>query len=83
MPFELAVSVPAGVDEAEVRRRLLEEHTVEIGAAFGELAGKVWRVGLMGHSARVENIVHFLDGLEAVLGEPSGHPAEAARKVLS
>jgi len=78
-----AVSVPAGVDEAQVRRRLLEEHDVEIGAAYGELAGKIWRVGLMGHSARVENIVYFLDSLETVLGKPSQRSAEVARKVLS
>ena len=83
LPQLNAVSVPAGVDEAQVRRRLLEEHDVEIGAAYSELAGKIWRVGLMGHSSRVENIVYFLDSLETVLGKPSQRSAEVARKVLS
>jgi alanine-glyoxylate transaminase / serine-glyoxylate transaminase / serine-pyruvate transaminase len=83
LPQLNAVSVPAGVDEALVRKRLLDDHRVEIGAAYGELAGKIWRVGLMGHSARVENVVYFLESLETVLGKPSGQTADVARKVLS
>ena len=43
-----AVRVPAGVDEAAVRRRLLDSYSIEIGAGLGPLAGKIWRVGLMG-----------------------------------
>jgi alanine-glyoxylate transaminase/serine-glyoxylate transaminase/serine-pyruvate transaminase len=83
-----AVSVPAGVDEALVRRRLLEEHGLEIGAGLGALAGRIWRIGLMGHSARAENVLHCLRSLEAVLGELGvsvgrGQAAEAAGKMLS
>jgi len=83
LPQLNAVSVPAGVDESDVRRRLLEEHGIEVGAAYGELAGRVWRVGLMGHSARSENVVYFLDSLGNVLGKASEAASAAARKVLS
>lgn len=50
------VKVPEGVDEAAVRTRLLMEFNLEIGAGLGAFAGKVWRIGLMGYSARQENI---------------------------
>lgn len=50
------VKVPAGVDEAAVRRRLLTEHAIEIGAGLGPLAGKVFRIGLMGSGATLENV---------------------------
>lgn len=83
LPQLNAVSVPPGVDEALVRKRLLDEHGLEIGAGLGELAGRIWRVGLMGHSARVENVVNFLDSLGKVLGKATEPASEAARKVLS
>ncbi len=50
------VKIPEGVDEAAVRKRLLSEFNLEIGAGLGAFAGKVWRIGLMGYSARQENI---------------------------
>jgi alanine-glyoxylate transaminase/serine-glyoxylate transaminase/serine-pyruvate transaminase len=59
--------VPEGVDEAAVRRKLLEQHDIEIGAGLGPLAGKIWRVGLMGHTARAENVQRLLDALSATL----------------
>ncbi len=64
-----AVSVPAGIDEAVVRRRLLDEYNLEIGAGLGALAGKIWRIGLMGYSSRPENIVGCLTALGAVLAD--------------
>ncbi len=67
LPMLNAVKVPPGVDEADVRRRLLEEHNIEIGAGLGPLAGKIWRVGLMGHTARPANVDRLLDALKAVL----------------
>lgn len=67
LPMLNAVTVPDGVDEASVRRRLLEEHDIEIGAGLGDLAGRVWRIGLMGHTARAENVDRFLEALAAVL----------------
>ena len=51
-PMITLVNVPDGVDEAGVRQQLLEEHGIEIMAAFGALHGKVWRIGLMGYNAR-------------------------------
>lgn len=62
-----AVDVPRGVDEARVRGRLLEEHGLEIGAGLGALAGKVWRIGLMGYSARAENVELCISALGSVL----------------
>jgi alanine-glyoxylate transaminase/serine-glyoxylate transaminase/serine-pyruvate transaminase len=61
------VRVPAGVDEAAVRRRLLEEYSIEIAGGLGAFKGAAWRVGLMGHSARPENVVTLLGALERVL----------------
>jgi alanine-glyoxylate transaminase/serine-glyoxylate transaminase/serine-pyruvate transaminase len=54
--------------EAELRRRLLDEHDIEVGGGLGKLAGAVWRVGLMGENARVENVEHLGRALERVLG---------------
>ncbi len=69
LPQLNAVSIPEGVDDAAVRRRLLEEYNLEIGAGLGALAGKVWRIGLMGHSSRAENILLCVAALEAVLSD--------------
>lgn len=62
-----AVVVPEGVDEARVRGALLSEHGVEIGAGLGALAGKVWRIGLMGYGSRPENVERCLLALGAEL----------------
>jgi alanine-glyoxylate transaminase/serine-glyoxylate transaminase/serine-pyruvate transaminase len=67
LPMLNAVKVPTGVDEAAVRARLRGEHHIEIGAGLGPLAGKVWRVGLMGHTARPANVERLLGALGAVL----------------
>jgi len=69
LPQLNAVTIPAGVDDAAVRGRLLNEYNIEIGAGLGALAGKVWRIGLMGHSSRPENILLCVGALEAVLGD--------------
>ncbi len=69
LPQLNAVTVPEGIDEAAVRARLLNEYNLEIGAGLGALAGKVWRIGLMGHSCRAENIILCLGALESVLSE--------------
>jgi alanine-glyoxylate transaminase/serine-glyoxylate transaminase/serine-pyruvate transaminase len=63
------VKVPQGIDEAAVRTQLLEEEDIEIGAGLGPLAGKVWRIGLMGYSCRTENVDRLLSALEGVLGD--------------
>jgi len=67
LPMLNAVKVPAGVDEAGVRARLLGEHRIEIGAGLGPLAGKIWRVGLMGHTAREANVRRLIEALRAEL----------------
>jgi alanine-glyoxylate transaminase/serine-glyoxylate transaminase/serine-pyruvate transaminase len=69
LPQLNAVSIPEGVDDAQIRSRLLQEYNLELGAGLGALAGKVWRIGLMGHSARAENILLCISALEAVLSE--------------
>ncbi len=62
-----AVEIPSGADDAAVRRRLLEEFNLEIGGGLGPLKGRVWRVGLMGHSSTKNNVLLFLGALEYVL----------------
>lgn len=62
-----AVGVPAGVDEAGVRKRLLEEFNIEIGAGLGPFKGKVWRIGLMGESCRPQNVRTLLEALRKLL----------------
>lgn len=61
------VHIPAGADDANVRRRLLEEYGIEIGAGLGPMAGKAWRIGLMGHGASVRNVDLLLAALRAIL----------------
>ncbi len=69
LPQLNAVTIPEGVDDAVVRSRLLNDFNLEIGAGLGALAGKVWRIGLMGHSSRTENILLCVGALESVLGD--------------
>lgn len=69
LPQLNAVTIPEGVDDAMVRSHLLNEYSLEIGAGLGALAGKVWRIGLMGHSSRAENILLCIGALESVLGD--------------
>ena len=61
------VTIPEGVDEGSIRRQLLADYNLEIGAGLGSLAGKVWRIGLMGYASRPENVLLCLSALEAVL----------------
>jgi alanine-glyoxylate transaminase/serine-glyoxylate transaminase/serine-pyruvate transaminase len=87
LPQLNTVSIPEGVDEARVRATLLNRYNLEIGAGLGALAGKVWRFGLMGHSASAKNVLFCLAALEAVLtelGAPINHgvAVTAAQKVI-
>jgi alanine-glyoxylate transaminase/serine-glyoxylate transaminase/serine-pyruvate transaminase len=61
------VMVPEGTDEARVRRHLLSEHGIEVGAGLGPLKGKIWRVGLMGETSTKENVETFLAALRRSL----------------
>lgn len=67
LPMLNAVTIPEGIDDARVRSRLLVEHDIEIGAGLGPLAGKIWRIGLMGHTARRENVDRLIAALQSVL----------------
>jgi alanine-glyoxylate transaminase/serine-glyoxylate transaminase/serine-pyruvate transaminase len=63
-----AVRIPAGVDEKAVRERLLTKHKIEIGAGLGPLAGRIWRIGLMGSGATVANAQRVVTALAEALG---------------
>ena len=81
------VRVPAGVDEAAVRRTLLNSFNIEVGAGLGPLAGKIWRVGLMGASSTHQTLLQFLAALEEALvlsgsPVPSGAGVAAASAAL-
>jgi alanine-glyoxylate transaminase/serine-glyoxylate transaminase/serine-pyruvate transaminase len=65
LPQLNSVYIPASVDDAAARGRLLNEFNLEIGAGLGTLAGKIWRIGLMGHSAKQENVDYCLKALAA------------------
>lgn len=67
LPQLNAVTIPDGVDEAQVRGRLLNEFNLEIGSGLGALAGKVWRIGLMGYASNPKNVMFCLGALDAVL----------------
>jgi (S)-ureidoglycine-glyoxylate aminotransferase len=67
LPFVTPVIVPDGVNEQRVRQRLVEDFGVEIGAAFGPLEGKIWRIGTMGYAAARPNVLLGLAALETVL----------------
>ncbi len=67
LPTLNVVCVPDGVDELAVRKRLRSDFKIEISGGLGPLAGRTWRIGLMGHSARVENVERLLDALRQVL----------------
>ena len=84
LPFITPVVVPGGVDELRVRRQLVEEFGIEIGAAFGQLQGRIWRIGTMGYTAARPNVLLCLAALESVLRAegwrvPAGAGVDAAR----
>jgi alanine-glyoxylate transaminase/serine-glyoxylate transaminase/serine-pyruvate transaminase len=69
LPQLNSVKIPEGVDDAEVRSILLNKFDLEIGAGLGALAGKTWRIGLMGYSSNPRNVLFCLNALESVLSE--------------
>lgn len=80
-----AVCIPPGVEDAKVRQRLLSEFGIEVGGGLGPLRGKIWRMGLMGHSSTESNVLLLLSALERVLLEegitlPSGAALAAAQE---
>ncbi len=67
LPMLNAVRIPDGVNDGAVRAALLREHNIEIGGGLGPLAGRVWRIGLMGHSSTRENVLRLLNALGDIL----------------
>lgn len=78
LPMITPVVVPDGVDELRVRQRMLQDFGIEIGAAFGPLQGRIWRIGTMGYSARRQNVLLCLAALEAVLRREGRRAAPGA-----
>ncbi|HEV2969162.1 MAG TPA: alanine--glyoxylate aminotransferase family protein [Pirellulales bacterium] len=77
-----AVRIPEGIDDAQVRRGLLERFGIEIGGGLGEFKGKVWRIGLMGHGSRQRNVLALLAALEELLAE-QGHRFTAGGSIAA
>lgn len=67
LPMLNAVFVPGGTDEAALRRSLLDEG-IEVGGGLGPFAGRILRIGLMGHGARKENVLRLVEALGRHLG---------------
>ena len=81
-----AIRVPAGVDDARVRGRLLNDSNIEIGGGLGPLKGKIWRIGLMGSGSSRENVLLVLDALQRALsaeGFACAPGVEAASRVYA
>jgi alanine-glyoxylate transaminase/serine-glyoxylate transaminase/serine-pyruvate transaminase len=69
LPTLNALAIPEGIDDARLRGDLLNRFQIEIGAGLGAFKGRVWRVGLMGHGSRANNVYTFLAALEQLLAE--------------
>ena len=87
LPQLNAVAIPDGVDDAVVRARLLNEYSLEIGAGLGPMAGRIWRIGLMGYASNRRNVLLCLGALDAVLADMGaaierGVAVEAAMKAF-
>ena len=67
LPELAIITVPDGVNEAPVRDHLLNKYNIEIGAGLGQLAGKIWRIGLMGYTSNEKNVKLCLDALEEAI----------------
>ncbi len=73
LPQLNTVTIPEGVDEGSVRKQLLNQYNLEIGAGLGVLAGKVWRIGLMGYASNPRNVLFCVNALESVLSCFNAH----------
>lgn len=87
LPQLNAIRIPDGVDDAVVRSTLLQDYGLEIGAGLGAMAGKIWRIGLMGHACNSKNVLVSLGALEGVLSRMNapierGVAVQAANAVL-
>ena len=69
IPSLTTVRIPEGVDDLAIRKALLADYNIEISGGFAELAGKVWRIGLMGYSSRPENVLLLLAAMKKLLAK--------------
>jgi len=88
LPQLNSIYIPDGVDDTAVRAALLNDYNLEIGAGLGVMAGKIWRIGLMGHASNSTNVLFCLSALEETLARLNapikrGMAVAAARKLLS
>ena len=79
-PMLTTLRIPDGIDDATIRKRLIADYGIEIGAGLGVFAGKAWRIGLMGESSNERNVLLVLSALEKLLIE-SGHSAKRGTAV--
>ena len=87
LPILTAVHIPEGVSDATVRSNLLRQYNIEIGGGQGPVAGKIWRIGLMGENATASNVLTLLSALEEVLPQAGyevarGESVAAAQRAL-
>ena len=80
LPQLTCVRIPEGIDDLSVRKRLLKDWGIEVGGGLGPFKGKAWRIGLMGHSSRRENVTLVLSAIETCLRD-LGHPVETGTAV--
>ena len=88
LPMLNAAVIPEGIDDANVRKRLLEGYGIELGGGLGPFKGKLWRIGIMGHSSTKQNVILFLTALESALAAEGaklspGAAVSAAMEVYS
>ena len=67
LPSLNAIKIPEGIDDFDIRKKLLYDYDIEIGGGLGPFAGKVWRVGLMGHSANKDNVQRLVGALKELI----------------
>ena len=67
LPMLNAVKVPEGIDEAAIRKQLLNDYNIEVGGGLGKFAGKLWRVGLMGESSSANHVNMLVSALKTIL----------------
>ena len=79
----LAVTLPEGVDDAAVRRALLTEHGIEIAGGLGPLAGRVWRIGVMGEGARPEPQERLVHALAELMGRDPARARGARGRLVA
>ena len=78
LPQLTTVGIPDGIDDAQVRRRLLRESNIEIGGGLGEFKGNTWRIGLMGEASKATNVLNLLEKLEIILSSEGFDVAHGA-----